>query len=268
MAVSAWSAVDSATTGNAYTSAPRDVVVLADAPSRSAAYGRGEQRYALTDTTLVGSQFVRAVLNDMAISDLIVRQLTGARTLSDLATLADAIAANRGSAVGLSDAEDLSTSAILELEYGRVLVDAETLDDGLLVVRAPFIPHVSVKYPGRELLVYRENQLIGQLLSISPIGSARKVRNVTRYGAAMTNYKLGAKQGEEIELVMAAGLDDPEQDGFRADYLSRQPVDLQVQHPSAGWAIEINGVVVGVRSHSPLGGLYTTTARVRILSIT
>lgn len=121
------------------------------------------------------------------------------------------------------------------------------------------------KSRGATLHCYREDALIGQVRSVTPIGSARKVKNVTRWGAVRQEYELGAHVGNEVELVLATDVDDPSRSALYADFEAGDPVTFDFLQ-DAGLLMSFPALVVQVSDGYPLDGLVTFKARLRIVA--
>ena len=122
-----WTSVVSETTGDAYTRTPTDVSTLGDNIAKALDYGRTYQRFALHDLLVVGDQFIRFVLNDMGLFDSVVRAFTADRTMSDVETLADEIARERGRQFG--DTTELSDTILCAASFVRAVSDVLELSD-------------------------------------------------------------------------------------------------------------------------------------------
>jgi hypothetical protein len=120
------------------------------------------------------------------------------------------------------------------------------------------------KHPGRGLLVYRESSLIGQLLSVDPVGSSRRVRNTTRFGDEQTSYALGMHDGNELALLIASDPAEPSRSALYDDFATRALVNFDFVHEAGGQIISFPALVIGVREASPLDGLFTFQARLKI----
>jgi hypothetical protein len=120
------------------------------------------------------------------------------------------------------------------------------------------------KHPGRGLLVYRESSLIGQLLSVDPVGSSRRVRNTTRFGDEQTSYALGMHDGNELALLIASDPVEPSRSALYDDFATRALVNFDFVHELGGTVISFPALVIGVREASPLDGLFTFQARLKI----
>ena len=121
-----------------------------------------------------------------------------------------------------------------------------------------------VKRRGADLLLYRESALVGQLLEIAPIGSSRRVKDVTRYGEDRFRYQLGTFEGNEVELRFATDPDDLTRDALYADQEAGGLVAFEVFQPYAGELVSFSALVLGVREGIPLDGLWTYSARLKI----
>lgn len=110
---------------------------------------------------------------------------------------------------------------------------------------------------------------VGQIMSISAVGSERNLIDVSAHGDAWADFVVGRQEGTEVDLVVAYDPADAQHTAIKADYDATTPVarNYQLQHPSfATHALQFPALPTKYEEEATDDGAYEMHATFKIVS--
>ncbi len=110
---------------------------------------------------------------------------------------------------------------------------------------------------------------VGQIMSISAVGSDRALIDVSAHGDQWSDFVIGRQEGKEVSLVVAYDPNDAQHVAMKTDYDASTPTvrNYQLQHPAfATHALQFPAYTTTYEEEATDGGAYEAHITFKIVN--